>query len=73
LTEQARILVERMNVAGKIGLAFFGGLIERKNVYSNMLTAKIRERIPSVEITLPARSPAEGAVLMALQQLLRAN
>jgi N-acetylglucosamine kinase-like BadF-type ATPase len=69
LTEQARNLVERLQVTGKIGLAFFGGLIERKNVYSNMLTAKIRERIPSAEIKLPARSPAEGAVLIAIAHL----
>ncbi len=73
LTEQARCLVERMNVAGKIGLAFFGGLIERKNVYSDMLTANIHQRIPSVEVKIPARSPAEGAVLMALQQLKQTN
>jgi N-acetylglucosamine kinase-like BadF-type ATPase len=71
LTEQARTLVERLNVVGKIGVAFFGGLIESENMYSKILKSKIAERIPSAEVRLPARSPAEGAVLMALQELKR--
>ncbi len=66
LADQARALVERLNVSGKIALAFFGGLIESKNVYSEILKSTIAGLIPSAELRAPARSPAEGAVLMAL-------
>jgi N-acetylglucosamine kinase-like BadF-type ATPase len=66
LAEQARVVVERLNIEATVGIAFFGGLIENENVYSKRLKTMIAERTPSVEVKLPARSPAEGAVLMAL-------
>jgi N-acetylglucosamine kinase-like BadF-type ATPase len=73
LAEQARVLVGRLDVSGKINVAFFGGLIESDTVYSKILRTTIAEMIPSSEVRQPARSPAEGAVLMALQQLKRVH
>ncbi len=69
LSEQALALAGRLNTPGKIGVAFTGGLVERENVYTKILKEKITERIPFAEFRQPSRSPAEGALLMAMAQL----
>lgn len=69
LSGQALALVGRLKHSGKIGVAFTGGLVERENVYTKILKQKITERIPSADIRIPSRSPAEGALLMAIAQL----
>ncbi len=69
LSGQVLALAGRLNHAGKIGVAFTGGLVERENVYTKILRQKIVERIPSAEFRQPSRSPAEGALLMAVAQL----
>jgi N-acetylglucosamine kinase-like BadF-type ATPase len=65
LASQACALVKRLELS-EVRISFFGGLIERENVYSHILKMKIEEKIQSAEVKPPARSPAEGAVLMAL-------
>ena len=66
LTDQARVVVERLQEPGKIGVAFFGGLIEHENVYSRILKSRIAKVIPAAEVKQAEKSPAEGAVIMAL-------
>ncbi|MBI5474241.1 MAG: hypothetical protein HY961_18045 [Ignavibacteriae bacterium] len=66
LADQARVVVERLQQLDRIGVAFFGGLIELDNVYSRIMKARVEEVIPAAEVKKAEKSPAEGAVLMAL-------
>ncbi len=45
--------------------AFIGSIITHKNIYSDSLRKKIRERLPNVVVKDAENSPAMGAVLMA--------
>ena len=50
-------------------LAFIGGIITHKNIYSDNLRKKIGEKLPDVIVKDAENSPAMGAVLMAKQIL----
>ena len=50
-------------------LAFIGGIIIHKNIYSDNLRKKIGEKLPDVIVKDAENSPAMGAVLMAKQIL----
>lgn len=67
LAAQASAVAQRLNGAARVAL--IGSLIQNENIYSRMLKSKIAESMPSAEIQTPLRSPAEGAVLMALRKL----
>ncbi len=66
LAEQARVLAGRLGIKGTIPVAFFGGLIERDNIYSSMLKDSVAHLLPASEVRKPAKSPAEGAIIMAI-------
>lgn len=53
----------------KTGLVFLGGMLERSNYLSRALRRRIRSLFPTVEIKSPLKSPAYGAVLLALKNL----
>jgi len=46
-------------------VAFIGGIITHKNIYSDTLRKKISEKLPNVVVRDAENSPAMGAVLMA--------
>lgn len=73
LTDQARVLVERLNVDGTIGVVFVGGTIANDTVYRTILTEKIEHNIPRAKVQLPLHEPVYGAVLMALRQSERSD
>ena len=50
-------------------IAFIGGIITNKNIYSNTLQKKVSENLPNVIVKEVENSPAMGAVLMAKQIL----
>lgn len=50
-------------------VAFIGGLIKNKNIYSAMLHNKIKSTLANVSVKEAENSPAMGAVLMAKQIL----
>jgi len=69
LAEQARVVVMQMGILRKIGLVMVGGLIDHENVYSNSLHMKLMKLLPQVEVRQPMHTPAQGAVLIALEQV----
>lgn len=71
LVEQIRAVVVRMGIARKVGLVLFGGLLERGTVYANVVHMKILRVLPQVDIRPPEHPPANGAVLLALGQVLK--
>jgi N-acetylglucosamine kinase-like BadF-type ATPase len=71
LADQLAAMVVRMNSPQSVGVVFIGGLIEHGTLYSQLVTSAIHERIPEAQIRQAQRPPAQGAVLMALDQLKR--
>lgn len=52
-----------------LSVAFIGGILSSKNVYSDLFTTKINTQIPNCRIKLPDYPPEYGAILMAQTQL----
>lgn len=71
LVEQASHVIKKMGVLRKIGLVMAGGLIDHPTAYANVLHMKLIKLLPQVDIRPPVHSPAQGAVLMALDRLKR--
>ncbi|MDP3150827.1 MAG: BadF/BadG/BcrA/BcrD ATPase family protein [Ignavibacteria bacterium] len=46
-------------------IAFIGGILSNKNVYSDLFTKKIKEQIPNCIVKAPDYPPEYGAILMA--------
>ncbi len=71
LNEEAELLVNQTKmVCDKLdskphNIVFIGSLIEKENIYSNLLREKIKEVIPSVEFVQPQFTPVEGGILIA--------
>jgi len=53
-------------------IAFIGGILSGKNIYSELFTKKIKEQIPQCRVKSPDFPPEYGAILMA-QALLKTN
>jgi N-acetylglucosamine kinase-like BadF-type ATPase len=53
-------------------VAFVGGIITHKNIYSDTLRKKVSEKLQNVVVKDAENSPAMGAVLMA-KQIVRTN
>ena len=68
LIQQMKLLMKKMNVE-KLQVSFAGSLVINKNVYSDMLTEKIKFYLPSVSIVTPEYSPLEGAIHIAREML----
>ncbi|MBD3409157.1 MAG: hypothetical protein GF419_03040 [Ignavibacteriales bacterium] len=58
--------MERRTMVDQLHVAFVGGLASSNNFYSKTLRGKIAEKLPSVRVQEPDRSPAYGAALMAI-------
>lgn len=67
LAEQTRVLAGGLGISGSVPVAFFGGLIESENIYSSVLRDTLARMLPESEVRKPAKSPAEGAIIMAIQ------
>ncbi len=52
-----------------LSIAFIGGILSGKNVYSDLFTKKINEQIPNCRVKLPDHPPEYGAILMAQSYL----
>lgn len=52
-----------------LSVAFIGGILSSKNVYSDLFTTKINTQIPNCRVKLPDYPPEYGAILMAQTQL----
>lgn len=52
-----------------LSVAFIGGILSSKNVYSKLFATKINEQIPNCRVKLPDHPPEYGAILMAQTQL----
>lgn len=68
LAEQARVLAGRLGITGTIPIAFFGGLIESENIYSSLMKDIITRLLPTSDIRRPEKTPAEGAIIMAIHR-----
>lgn len=55
-----------------LSVAFIGGILSSKNVYSDLFTKKIEEQISNCRVKLPDHPPEYGAILMA-QAYLKNN
>ncbi|MDP3684726.1 MAG: BadF/BadG/BcrA/BcrD ATPase family protein [Ignavibacteria bacterium] len=52
-----------------LSVAFIGGILSSKNVYSELFAAKINKQVPNCRVKLPDYPPEYGAILMAQTQL----
>lgn len=68
LIQQIKGLMKKMNL-DELQVSFAGSLVLNKNVYSNMLTEKIKFYLPSVSIVKPEYTPLEGAIRIAQEML----
>jgi N-acetylglucosamine kinase-like BadF-type ATPase len=68
LADQARVVVMQMGILRKVGLVLMGGLVEHKQVYTNTIHLKLLKLLPQVDVRPALRSPAQGAILMALER-----
>lgn len=50
-------------------VAFIGGILSSKNIYSDLFTAKIIKQVPNCRVKSPDYPPEYGAILMAQTQL----
>lgn len=67
LALQAQAVAAQLDIAGKVGVVFSGGLLERESDYTNILRSIIVSRIPNVNIQTALHPPAFGAVLLAIE------
>jgi N-acetylglucosamine kinase-like BadF-type ATPase len=68
LIQQLKALMKKMNV-DELNVSFAGSLVVNKNVYSDMLTEKIKFYLPSLSIVTPEYSPLEGAIHIAREMI----
>jgi len=52
-----------------LSVAFIGGILSSKNVYSELFATKIKRQVPNCRVKLPDYPPEYGAILMAQTQL----
>ncbi|MCK9212639.1 MAG: hypothetical protein M0P61_17565, partial [Ignavibacteriaceae bacterium] len=52
-----------------LSIAFIGGILRDKNIYSDLFTKKINEQIPNCHVKSPDHPPEYGAILMAQSYL----
>jgi N-acetylglucosamine kinase len=75
LAEHVRVLVDKLRRSdkssrgAKTNLILLGGMLEGSNYLSQGLRRKIKSRFPSIHICSPKKSPARGAVLLALSRV----
>lgn len=48
-----------------LSVAFIGGILSSKNIYSDLFTTKINRQVPNCRVKLPDYPPEYGAILMA--------
>jgi len=68
LADQVSTVFARLAVHGETGVVLLGGLVDHESAYSRILSVAIQRRSPALQIRTARRSPAEGAVLMALRR-----
>ena len=74
LADHVRVLLRKLrrvikSESGKeITLVLLGGMLERSNYFSGILRKKVESSFPNIQIQRPRRSPAYGAVLLALER-----
>lgn len=67
LALQTQAVAAQLDIAGKVAVAFSGGLLERESDYTNILRSMIVSRILNVNIQTALHPPAYGAVLLAIE------
>lgn len=72
LVDHVKVLLKKLRSSKKhqkgrkISIALLGGMLEYPNYFSRTLKNKIKSKFPLTKIQTPRRSPAYGAVLLAL-------
>jgi N-acetylglucosamine kinase-like BadF-type ATPase len=75
LADHVRVLVKKLRQSDersggqKTNFVSLGGMLERSNYLSQALRRRIKSLFPSVRVLPPKKSPASGAVLLALSRL----
>jgi len=69
VAEQVSAAAKRIKEGETTKVVFVGGLIDHQTVYAGILRNAILKIAPGVEVSVPDRSPVEGAILMARQLL----
>ncbi len=75
LAEHVRVLVKKLkqldkfSAGGKTNLVLLGGMLEGSNYLSQGLRRRIKSLFPTVQIRSAKKSPAYGAVLLALNRI----
>lgn len=64
LIQLIQILMNKMKV-DKLDISFSGSLIDKKNVYSDLLRNKIRRLLDTVTVVDTRNNPVDGAILLA--------
>ncbi|NWF89941.1 MAG: hypothetical protein HXY50_10830 [Ignavibacteriaceae bacterium] len=72
LVEHIKAMHKKLN-EDILFVAFIGGIITNKNIYSSTLLNKIEQNLKNVIVKEAENSPAMGAVLMAMQILKKNN
>lgn len=74
LVDHVKVLLKKLRSSKKhrrgkkISVALLGGLLEYPNYFSRTLKKKIKSKFLPIKIQTPQRSPAYGAVLLALER-----
>ncbi len=75
LLDHVKVLVKKLRGSEehrggkKIRIAFLGGMLQYSNYLSRTLKKKVKSKFPETQIQTPLKSPAYGAVLMALERV----